>query len=96
MDAHSAAVVGVACDACNGMVVSVSQRGDLKRWGFKTRCLHSELPLGCEALHLCLHPHSKLAAVCCGDHVVRVVDAEQMAVVRAWPNPRMTLPIMHA
>lgn len=85
VDAHSAAVVGVACDACNRMAVSVSQDGDVKRWGFKALKLHSELLLGCEALHLCLHPHSMLAALCCSDHVVRIVDAEQMVVVSPTP-----------
>eukprot|EP00892_Ulva_mutabilis_P007621 jgi/Ulvmu1/5230/UM022_0023.1 len=84
--AHSAAVVGVACDACNRMVVSVSQRGDVKRWGFRTLRLEAELGLEAEALQLRLHPHSKLGAVCCGDHVVRLIDAEQMTVVRSPPE----------
>lgn len=94
VDAHRAAVVGVACDARNRVAVSVSQRGDVKRWGFKTLKLHSELPLGCEALQLCLHPHSMLAAVCCGDHVVRIVDSEQMVVVRPiLPRPTAHSPL---
>ena len=63
------------------MAVTVSQHGDVKRWGVKTLKLHSELQLDAEALRLCMHPHSKLGAVCCGDHVVRLLDAEHMAVV---------------
>jgi WD40 repeat protein len=80
--AHNSAVVSVACEACNQYALSLAQDGCVQKWEFKTCKEIGSLEIGCPALKMCLHPHSQLAAVCCQDFSVQLIDSQQMAVVR--------------
>jgi hypothetical protein len=81
-NAHSSAIVSVACDACNQCVLSLSQDGCLHAWSFR-HCRHQKtLHVDCGAVKMRLHPHTRLAALCCCDHSVRVADGQQMTLVR--------------
>lgn len=51
-------------------------------WNFRT-CRHQKtLQLDCRAVKMRQHEHTRLAVLCCCDHSVRVVDAQQMIIVR--------------
>lgn len=74
----------VAADACNKLLVSVSQEGALRTWHLKKGRLQDSLTLGTGVTRLSLHAHSMLAALACADLVVRVVDVERACVVRRF------------
>ena len=80
--AHSSGIVSVECDSCNKSVLSLSQDGCMQSWNFRTCKRQEVLQMDCRAVKMRQHEHTRLAAVCCCDHSVRVVDAQQMTTVR--------------
>jgi len=89
LPAHAGAVVGVAVDGCNRLLVSLgASDGMLRVWDFKKQTLVSEVAVGCGATHLALHPGSNLAAVAGADLVVRLFDVEAARLVRRFIGHR--------
>lgn len=87
--AHEGAVVGVAVDCCNRLLVSLGAAdGALRVWDFKKQSVVSEIALGCGASHLALHPGNGLAAVAGSDLVIRMFDVEAARLVRRFPGHR--------
>eukprot|EP00198_Chlamydomonas_reinhardtii_P009303 XP_001698640.1 predicted protein [Chlamydomonas reinhardtii] len=78
----SGAVVGVAADGSNRLLVSVGLDGLMRVWDFRTLQLKSQVSLGGPASRLALHPASGLAAVGLADSSIRLYDVE-------GPQPRL-------
>jgi WD40 repeat protein len=74
--------VGAGVDACNQTLASICHAGVLRTWAFKTGALTGTLALPGNASTMHLHPHSQLAAVASLDLGIRVVDVQQVQVVR--------------
>ncbi len=70
--AHEGAVVGVAADACNKLLVTGGLDGRLRIWAFKGRQMRDEIALGSPPTHLCHHANSALLSVACDDLVIRM------------------------
>ena len=73
--AHDGAVVGVAAEASNKLLVSGGYDGRLCIWGFKSRKLASEINVGVPLTRLCHHRTSALLSVACDDLVIRMCAA---------------------
>ena len=73
--AHDGAVVGVAAEASNKLLVSGGYDGRLCIWGFKSRRLASEIHVGSPLTRLCHHRTSALLSVACDDLVIRMCAA---------------------
>lgn len=71
-NAHEGAVVGVAADACNKLLVTGGLDGRLRMWAFKGRQMQNEVALGSSPMRLCHHANSALLSVACDDLVIRV------------------------
>ncbi|CAD6336104.1 unnamed protein product [Miscanthus lutarioriparius] len=69
--AHDGEVVGLACDATNGSLISAGYHGDIKLWDFKTCKLKSRLDVG-------------LLATVAGDMVLILFDTVSMKMVRRF------------
>ncbi|EIE21950.1 WD40 repeat-like protein [Coccomyxa subellipsoidea C-169] len=83
-NAHEGAVVGVAADACNKLLVTGGLDGRLRIWAFKGRQMRDEIALGSPPTHLCHHANSALLSVACDDLVIRMYDVEAVRSVRQF------------
>jgi U3 small nucleolar RNA-associated protein 21 len=89
LPAHDGAVVGVAVDGCNRLLVTLgASDGAMRVWDFKKGSLVTEVAVGCGATHLALHPGSGLAAVAGTDLAVRLYDVEAGRLVRRFVGHR--------
>ena len=69
--AHDGAVVGVAAEASNKLLVSGGYDGRLRIWGFKRRGLLHELPVERPIARMCHHASSALLSVATDDLLIR-------------------------
>ncbi|BDA46919.1 probable guanine nucleotide-binding protein subunit beta-like protein at C-terminar half [Coccomyxa sp. Obi] len=83
-NAHEGAVVGVAADACNKLLVTGGLDGRLRMWAFKGRQMQSEVAMGSNPTRLCHHANSALLSVACDDLVIRMYDVEAVRSVRQF------------
>jgi U3 small nucleolar RNA-associated protein 21 len=82
-DAHTAAIVGMCCDASNRYLISGSLDGYVKLWNTKLELEHT-IEFGTPVNKLLLSPHSQLLAVACDDLVVRLYDIDAKRTVRKF------------
>lgn len=85
---HDAPIVGLDCDACNKLLVSVCQAGVFRTWHFKTAAPAERLALPSAVEAVAMHAHSLLVAVACTDAVIRVIDAQRCCAVRQFRGHR--------
>ncbi|TVU08304.1 hypothetical protein EJB05_41704 [Eragrostis curvula] len=65
--AHDGEVVGLACDATNGSLISAGYHGDIKVWGFKSCKLKSRLDVGKSVTKISYHRANGLLATVADD-----------------------------
>lgn len=84
VEAHDGAVVGLAADSSNRLLVSASLDGHLRIWRFKALTQQADVALGAPATHLAMHPGSALAAVALDSRQVVMYDVEAARLVRRF------------
>lgn len=82
--AHDGEVVGLACDARNGFLISAGYQGDIKAWDFKTCKLKSRLDVGKSVTKIAFHRPNGLLATVAGDMVLILFDTVSMKMVRRF------------
>ncbi|XP_066369836.1 U3 small nucleolar RNA-associated protein 21 homolog isoform X1 [Miscanthus floridulus] len=82
--AHDGEVVGLACDATNGSLISAGYHGDIKLWDFKTCKLKSRLDVGKSVTKIAFHRPNGLLATVAGDMVLILFDTVSMKMVRRF------------
>ena len=70
--AHDGAVVGLAPDACNALLLTGGRDGTLRAWGFKSRKPAGEMEVGSPLTRLAAHAGSALLAAAAEDLVIRM------------------------
>eukprot|EP00026_Physarum_polycephalum_P000231 Phypoly_transcript_00231.p1 GENE.Phypoly_transcript_00231~~Phypoly_transcript_00231.p1 ORF type:complete len:947 (+),score=145.37 Phypoly_transcript_00231:28-2841(+) len=82
-DTHTAAIVGMCCDASNRYLISGSLDGFVKLWNTKLELEHI-IDFGSPINKMALSPHSQLLAVACDDLIVRLYDIDAKRTVRKF------------
>ncbi|GJN38938.1 hypothetical protein PR202_gb28020 [Eleusine coracana subsp. coracana] len=83
--AHDGEVVGLACDATNGSLISAGYHGgDIKVWGFKSCKLKSRLDVGKSVTKISYHRANGLLATVADDMVLLLFDTVSMKMVRRF------------
>ncbi|CAL5048919.1 unnamed protein product [Urochloa decumbens] len=82
--AHDGEVVGLACDATNGALISAGYRGDIKVWDFKTCKLKSRLVAGKSVTKIAYHRANGILATVVDDTVLILFDTVAMKMVRRF------------
>ncbi|SMQ48425.1 unnamed protein product [Zymoseptoria tritici ST99CH_3D7] len=91
---HGAAVVGVAVDSLNKIVLSAGADGKVKFWDFNTGLLMSQIDWSSSIgiLGMRFHRSSDLAAFACTDTCIRVVDITTQKLIRELRPSRTPIP----
>ena len=84
--AHEGAVVGVAVDGMNRVLVSVGADAKVHFWHFSSHQLLSTIELDSPVYRLTFHKGSDLLAVVTEDLRIRVIDLHTSRVVRKFGN----------
>uniref|UniRef100_A0A0D9WSJ9 WDR36/Utp21 C-terminal domain-containing protein n=1 Tax=Leersia perrieri TaxID=77586 RepID=A0A0D9WSJ9_9ORYZ len=83
--AHDGEVVGLACDATNGSLISAGYGGDIKVWDFKSCKLKSRLDIGKSVTKIAYHrANGSLLATVADDMVLILFDTVAMKMVRRF------------
>eukprot|EP01018_Ginkgo_biloba_P020289 Gb_24979 [translate_table: standard] len=82
--AHHGAVVGLACDATNTLLISGGYKGDIKVWDFKGHVLKSRWAVGFPLVKMIYHPGNGLLATAADDMVLRLFDVTAVRLVRKF------------
>ncbi|KAG2607487.1 hypothetical protein PVAP13_4NG249500 [Panicum virgatum] len=82
--AHDGEVVGLACDATNGSLISAGYHGDIKVWDFKTCKLKSRLDVGKPVTKIAYHRTNGILATVVDDMVLILFDTVAMKMVRRF------------
>ncbi|KAF5822356.1 putative transcription factor WD40-like family [Helianthus annuus] len=82
--AHDGAVVGVACDSTNSLMISAGYNGDIKVWSFKGRELKSKWEIGCTVVKIVYNRSNGLLATVTDDLVIRMFDVVALKLVRKF------------
>ncbi|VAI81074.1 unnamed protein product [Triticum turgidum subsp. durum] len=82
--AHEGEVVGLACDATNGSLISAGYRGDIKVWDFKSCKLKSKFNVGKSVTKIAYHRANGLLATVADDMVLVLFDTVSMKMVRRF------------
>ncbi|PUZ59787.1 hypothetical protein GQ55_4G070600 [Panicum hallii var. hallii] len=82
--AHEGEVVGLACDATNGSLISAGYHGDIKVWDFKTCKLKSRLDVGKSVTKIAYHRANGILATVVDDMVLILFDTVAMKMVRRF------------
>nr|BAD37438.1 putative beta transducin [Oryza sativa Japonica Group] len=82
--AHDGEVVGLACDATNGSLISAGYGGDIKVWDFKSCKLKSRLDIGKSVTKIAYHRANGLLATVADDMVLILFDTVAMKMVRRF------------
>ncbi|KAL6603057.1 hypothetical protein ACP70R_043418 [Stipagrostis hirtigluma subsp. patula] len=82
--AHDGEVVGLACDATNGSLISAGYHGDVKVWDFKSCKLKSILDVGKSVTKISYHRANGLLATVADDMVLLLFDTVAMKMVRKF------------
>ncbi|KAI3414794.1 WD_REPEATS_REGION domain-containing protein [Psidium guajava] len=82
--AHDGAVVGVACDSTNTLMISAGYAGDIKVWDFKGRELKSRWEIGSSLVKISYHHLNGLLATAADDFVIRLFDVVALRMVRKF------------
>nr|CAB3468533.1 unnamed protein product [Digitaria exilis] len=83
--AHDGEVVGLACDATNGSLISAGYHGDIKVWDFKSCKLKSRLDVGKSVTKIAYHRANGILATVVDDMVLILFDTVAMKMVRNKP-----------
>nr|XP_051203267.1 U3 small nucleolar RNA-associated protein 21 homolog isoform X4 [Lolium perenne] len=82
--AHEGEVVGLACDATNGSLISAGYRGDIKVWDFKSCKLKSKFNVGKSVTKIAYHRANGLLATVADDMVLVLFDTVSLKMVRRF------------
>ncbi|CAM6100981.1 unnamed protein product [Calypogeia fissa] len=82
--AHEGAIVGLACDATNTLLLSAGCDDQIKVWDFKVGELKSTITLGSTPVKIAYHPGNGLLAVASDDKVLRLYDVVAVRMVRLF------------
>ena len=86
---HGSAVVGLAVDSLNKIILSAGSDGKIKFWDFTSGLLTSEIDWSASTENTAMrfHREADLAAFSCSDGCVRVVDISTQRLIRElWPS----------
>lgn len=82
--AHNGAVVGLACEATNTLLISGGYNGDIKVWDFKGRGLKFRWEIEVPLIKMVYHPGNGLLATAADDKILRLFDVTAMRLVRVF------------
>jgi U3 small nucleolar RNA-associated protein 21 len=82
--AHDGEVVGLACDATNGSLISAGYHGDIKVWDFRSCKLKSGLDVGKSVTKISYHRANGLLSTVADDMVLLLFDTVSMKMVRRF------------
>lgn len=83
-DKHTKAVVGVAVDARNRLVMSASLDGSVRLWDFVNGACVETFQLECAVDKICFNTDNDLLAVACDDMCIRIFDIDTRRLVREF------------
>ena len=83
-DGHTKAVVGLAVDARNRVVISASLDGTVKLWDFVSSKLLAHFDLESAVDKICFNAGNDLLAVACDDMCIRLLDVDTRTLVREF------------
>nr|ATG70826.1 WD-40 repeat family protein [Callitropsis vietnamensis] len=81
---HHGAVVGLACEAMNALLISGGYNGDIKIWDFKGRELKFRWEVGAPLVKIVYHAGNGLLATAADDMILRLYDVTAVRIVRKF------------